>query len=136
MEYLIGNYLKNITLLTLDMHTVVQGQIQSKQVELNQKYNMGNGCQAISNLSNKVWILVHMYNQDEQKVPSWAAFHAACGVSEATVTVVGLISITQAHADKNNTVVTILNKFQKMMHHLGPQYFVIVGDQPLYNRTK
>ena len=47
---------------------------------------MGNGCQAISNLSNKAWILARMYNQDEPKVQPWVAFHAACGVSEATVT--------------------------------------------------
>ena len=94
---------------------------------------MGNGCQAISNLSNQAWIL---YNQDEQNVPSWAAFHAACGVSEATVKVVGMMSIIQAHADENNTVETILNKFQEMMHHLGQKHVVIVGgDQPLYSKT-
>ena len=72
----------------------------------------------------------------KKKVPSWAAFHAACGVSEATVTVVGMMRIIQAHADENNTVVTILNKFQEMMHHLGKKHVVIVGDQPLYSRTK
>ena len=76
---------------------------------------MGNVCQAISNLSNQAWILARMYNQDDQNVPSWAAFHAACGVSEATVTVVGMIPIIQAHADENNTVVTMLNKFQEMI---------------------
>ena len=77
-----------------------------------------------------------MYNQDEQNVPSWAAFHVACGVSEATVTVVGMMPIIQAHADENNTVVIILNKFQEMMHHLGQKHVVIVGDQPLCSRTK
>ena len=68
---------------------------------------MGNGCQAISNLSNQAWILARLYNQDEQKVPSWAAFHAACGVSEATVTVVAMMPLLQTNADENNTVVTI-----------------------------
>ena len=73
-----------------------------------------------------------MYNQDEQNVPSWVAFHVACGVSEATVglTVVGMIPIIQAHADENNTVVTMLNKFQEMMHHLGQKHVAIVGNQP------
>ena len=28
------------------------------------------------------------------------------------------------------TVVTILNKFQEMMHHLGQKHVVIVGNQP------
>ena len=74
-----------------------------------------------------------MYNQDEQNVPSWAAFHAACGVYEATVTVVGMIPIIQAHADENNTVVTMLNKFHEMVHHLGQKHVVIVGD---LTRTK
>ena len=94
---------------------------------------MGIGRQAIL---NQAWILVRMYNQDEQKVPSWAAFHAACGVSEATVTVVGMMPIIQAHSDENNNVVTILNKFQEMMHHLGQKHVVILGAQPLYSRTK
>ena len=94
-------------------------------------WDMGNGCQSISNLSN-----ARMYNQDEQKVPSRAAFNAACGVSEATVTVVGMLPIIQAHADENNTVMTILNKFQEMMNHLGKKHVVIVRDQPLYGRTK
>ena len=67
-----------------------------------------------------------MYNQDKQNAPSWAAFHAACGVSEATVTVVGMMSIIQADADENNTVVTILNKFLEMMHHLDQKHVVIV----------
>ena len=77
-----------------------------------------------------------MYNQDEQNVPLWAAFHVACGVSEATVAVVGIMPIIQAHADENNTVVTILNKFQEMMNHLAQKHVVTVGDQPLYSRTK
>ena len=47
-----------------------------------------------------------------------------------------MMPIIQAHADENNTVVTILNKFQEMMHHLGQKHVVIVGDQPLYSRTK
>ena len=64
------------------------------------------------------------------------AFYAACGVSEATVTVAGMMPILQANADENNTVVTILNKFQEMMHHLDQKHVVIVGDQPLYSRTK
>ena len=55
-------------------------------------WDMGNVCQAISNLSNQAWILARMYNQDKQNVPSWAAFHAACHVSEATV----MIPIIQA----------------------------------------
>ena len=67
-----------------------------------------------------------MYNQDKQSVPSWAAFHAACGVSEATVTVVGMMPIIQAHADENNTMVTILNKLLEMMHHLGQKHVAIV----------
>ena len=29
-----------------------------------------------------------------------------------------MMPIIQAHADENNTVVTILNKFQDMMYHL------------------
>ena len=66
---------------------------------------MGNGCQAISNLSNQAWILARMYNQDEKNISSWAAFHAACGVSESTV--VRMIPKIQAHADENTTVVTI-----------------------------
>ena len=95
---------------------------------------MGNGCQAISNFSNQPWILARMYNQDEQNVPSWAAFHASSGVFEATV--FGMLPIIQAHADENNTVVTMLNKFQEMMHHLVQKHVVIIGDQPLYSRTK
>ena len=83
-------------------------------------WDMGNGCQAISNHSNQAWILARTYNQDGQNAPSWASFHAACGVSEATVTVnfVGMTPIIQANADENNTVVTMLNKFHEMMHHL------------------
>ena len=84
-------------------------------------WDLRNGCQAISNL----------YNQDEQKVPSWAALHAACGVSEATVTVFGMMPII--HADDYNTEVTISNKFQEMMHHLGQKYVVIVAEQNNYN---
>ena len=91
-------------------------------------WDLGNGCQAISNLSNQAWKLASLYNQDqdEQKVPSWAALHAACGVSEAAVTVVGMMPII--HADEYNTEVTISNKFQEMMHHLGQKHVVIVGD--------
>ena len=68
-----------------------------------------------------------MYNQYEQKVPSWGS----CGVYEATVTVVGMMHIILAHADENNTVVIILNKFQEMLHNLGQKHVVIVGDQSL-----
>ena len=77
-----------------------------------------------------------MYNQDKQNVPSRAALHAVCDVSEATVTVAWMMPIIQAHADENNTLVTILNKFQEMMHHLGQKHVVIVEDHPLYSRTK
>ena len=60
---------------TIDIAPVYTGArpnpIITSRVEI---WDMGNGCQAISNLSNKPWILARMCNQDEQNVPSRAAF--------------------------------------------------------------
>ena len=66
----------------------------------------------------------------------FSMLHAVFLKQQLQKTVVGMMPILQANADENNTVVTILNKFQKMMRHLGQKHVVIVGDQPLYSRTK
>ena len=47
-----------------------------------------------------------------------------------------MMPIIQAHADENNTVVTILNKFQDMMYHLSQKDVVInlsIAEQKNYN---
>jgi hypothetical protein len=88
-----------------------------------------------SHAMNLIWVLSR-YESSNHQVPSWTAFNETCSTNDPPVTTIGVLPILQAHADQNDTVVTVINRFRKMNHSLGQKYTIIAGDQPLYSRGK
>ena len=78
------------------------------------------------------WVLL----RSEENVPSWGQFNEVTSKVDPPLTTAGMLPILQAPADNDDTMTTVINRFQKITEKLGQTYTVLVFDQPLYSRAK
>ena len=89
-----------------------------------------------SKIMNEAWLLTRMNDTDKRHVPAWTEFNALVSQVDPPVTTIGMLPILQAPADNDDTMITVINRFNAITKKLGQKHTVLIGDQPLYSRAK